>query len=50
MKVKRIAALAAAFTLIRGAAALGDGIPGHKGTALNGLELGTKSLIRREIN
>ena len=50
MKVKRIAALAAAFTLIRGAAAPGDGIPGHKGTALDGFELGTKSLAKRVIN
>lgn len=47
MKMKRIAALAAAFTLVGGAAALGDGIRGHSGTELEGFELGTKSLARR---
>lgn len=46
MNKTRIAALAAAFIMIPGAAALADGIPGHRGTELDGFDLGTKQISR----
>ncbi len=46
MKTTRIAALAAVFTVIQSVAALASGIPGHRGTELDGFDLGTKKLSK----